>query len=124
MPGVARDTHDCDSASEEEVSRCLYRCVMVRVVLWGVFVVVVGSLVLREIGGRGVCGTMRRQFIEMIVLNMRIEAIDSGCTYQVISEAQMCMCWAFGGGVVRGVRRKFRSRTSKYSCSGDEVSKP
>lgn len=44
---------------------------------------------------------MRRQFIEMILLNVRIDAIDSGCTYQVISEAQMCMCWAFGGGVVR-----------------------
>lgn len=33
MPGVARDTHDCDSASEEEVSRCLYKCM---VVIWGV----------------------------------------------------------------------------------------
>lgn len=44
----------------------------------GVFVVIVGSLVLREIGGRRVCGTTQRQFIEMIVLNMRIDAIDSG----------------------------------------------
>lgn len=35
MPGVARDTHDCDSASEKEVSRCLCRYVMVYVeVFW------------------------------------------------------------------------------------------
>lgn len=77
MPGVARDTHDCDSASEEEVSLCLCKCVMVRMD-GGVFVVILGSLVLREFGGRRVCGTTQRQFIEMIWLNVRIDAIDSG----------------------------------------------
>lgn len=37
MPGVARDTHDCDSASEEEVSLCLciYVMVVVEEVFWG-----------------------------------------------------------------------------------------
>lgn len=25
MPGVARDTHDCDSVCKEEVSRCLLK---------------------------------------------------------------------------------------------------
>jgi hypothetical protein len=81
VPGVARDTHDCDSASEEEVSLCLCICVMVEVCEWrcfGGFVVIVRSLVLRKIGGRRVCGTMRRQFIERFGLNVRIDAIDSG----------------------------------------------
>lgn len=37
MPGVARDTHDCDSVCEEEVSRCFLTCeVVVIKVFWGV----------------------------------------------------------------------------------------
>lgn len=79
MPGVARDTHDCDSASEEEVSLCLCICVVVVVGgILGCLLWLLGSLVRRDFGGRRVCGTTQRQFIEIFGLNVRIDAIDSG----------------------------------------------
>lgn len=50
----------------------------------------------------------------MIVLNVRIEAIDSGCTYQVISEAQKVY--------VLGVWRRCRAwSSSKVQISNFEI---